>query len=171
MAGKGAEKTFFRAFPMGNHDGSFEPHSHLWPQREQGRGGVKILGANAVDLASGPLNRLIGKEVGPVCIAVALSDTPSGEADLDWAIGLATGSTSGFEVDGGETGLVDEWHGASLCEASTSSGKARFDGIENDAKALIKTNEGALHRVERKFFQLIESQVKQLSGESGFLCH
>ncbi len=42
---------------------------------------------------------------------MSLCGGPAGDADLDRAIGLATGGTGGFEVDGGEAGLIYEKHG------------------------------------------------------------
>lgn len=60
-----------------------------------------------MDFLGGPGDGLIGVDVGGPGVGNAFGEGPGGGSDLDWFVGFAGGGSGGFEVDGGECGLVD----------------------------------------------------------------
>ena len=110
MAGKGAEEAFLGAFVVGDDDVPRKTRSELGPEGEKGRGIGEVGGGDAVDLLRGPVDGLVGVEVGDENVVVGRRRGPAGDADLDGCIVLSAGGSGGFEIDGGEDGVSDE-HG------------------------------------------------------------
>ena len=61
--------------------------------------------------------------------------------------------------------------GSRARQPGADSGKAGFDGVEDDADAFVEWGERAFHGVEREFFEFGQAEVEQLGGEGGFLGH
>ena len=129
MTGEGAQEAFFRAFAMGDDDRAGETAFEFRPQQQQGRGVGEILRADAVDFPRGPLDRLVGEKLGHERVGVPRFRRPSGEPDLDRAVGFPPRRAGRFEIDGGETTVADERHAAAISsEGADQASSAPWDG-------------------------------------------
>lgn len=119
VAGEGAEEAFFGAFAVGDDDGPVQAAFNVGPEGEERGGFLELFRADAVDFLSRPEDGLIGLQVRDEEIGDARGEGPCGETDLDGVIRAASGSSSRFEIDGGETGLADGGHLAHLSSRGT----------------------------------------------------
>ena len=111
---KGPQKAFFRAFSMGDDHRAAEAFIQLGPERKEGRSLGKMLGADAMNLASRPLDGLIGMKMGDKSIAIAAIKRPRYQPNLHRSIRHPRFGTRRLEVDGGEAAFVNEFQVASV---------------------------------------------------------
>ena len=111
---KGTQKALFRAFSMGDDRRAAEAFIQLGPERKEGRSLGKILGADAMNLASRPLDGLIGMKMGDKSIAIAAIKRPRYQPNLHRSIRHPRFGTRRLEVDGGEAAFVNEFQVASV---------------------------------------------------------
>ena len=142
MAGEGAEEALFRAFAMGDDDRAGETAFEFRPQQQQGRGVGEILRADAVDFPRGPLDRLVGEKVGHERVGVPRFRGPTGEPDLDRAVGSSPRRAGRFEIDGGESAVADERHEGGISpEGEDQASSARADGsLTREAMCVTSVN-------------------------------